>query len=213
MVLLILLPLVGQGQSRDTLMINLETALQVALSDNPTIQIAEYEIQRVDYSQKEAWYGLIPTLSASGQIATYVLPAKMSMMGNVMDNPVNYTASGTITLSLPLVVPALWKSIQMTEVQMKLANEQARSSQIGLRNEVTKAYYQILLAQDSYQTLKEGFALAKQNYEEAKQRFDLGIAAEYDYIQAEVQMQNTVFRDETSSTFSTTITVLVERLL
>jgi outer membrane protein TolC len=63
---------------------------------------------------------------------------------------------------------------------------------VTLRNEVTKAYYQILLAQDSYQTLREGFELAKQNYEEAKQRFNLGLAAEYDYIQAEVQMQNII---------------------
>jgi len=32
--------------------------------------------------------------------------------------------------------------------------------------------------------------LAKQNYEESKTRFDLGLAAEYDYIYAEVQMHN-----------------------
>ena len=185
-------PVMGWGQSVDTLTINLETALQAALSDNPMIQIADYEIQRVDYSQKEAWHGLIPTLSGSAQVTTYALPAKMSMFGNVMDNPTNYMASGTLNLSLPLVVPALWKTIQMTEVQMQLANEQARASRVTLRNEVTKAYYQILLAQDTYQALQDGYGLAKQNYQEAKQRFDLGLAAEYDYIQAEVQMQNLI---------------------
>ena len=185
-------PMMGWGQSSDTLTINLETALQAALSDNPVIQIADYEIQRVDYSKKEAWHGLIPTVSGSSQVITYALPSKMSMFGNVMDNPTKYSASATLSLALPLVVPALWKSIQMTEVQMQLAQEQARASRVSLRNEVTKAYYQILLAQDSYRTLKDGYELAKQNYEEAKQRFDLGLAAEYDYIQAEVQMQNII---------------------
>ena len=185
-------PMMGWGQSLDTLTINLETALQAALSDNPVIKIADYEIQRVDYSKKEAWYGLIPTVTGSGQVITYALPSKMSMFGNVMDNPTNYSASATLSLSLPLVVPALWKSIQMTEVQMQLAHEQARASRVTLRNEVTKAYYQILLAQDSYQALKEGYQLAKQNAQEARQRFDLGLAAEYDYIQAEVQMQNLI---------------------
>ena len=187
-----LLPIMGWGQIPDTLTINLETALHTALSDNPVIQIADYEIRRVDYSKREAWYGLIPTVTGSGQLTTYALPSKMSMFGNVMDNPTNYMASGTLTLSLPLVVPALWKSIQMTEVQMQLAHEQARASRVNLRNEVTKAYYQILLAQDSYQALQEGYGLAKQNHQEAKQRFDLGLAAEYDYIQAEVQMQNLI---------------------
>ncbi|MDR2585812.1 MAG: TolC family protein [Prevotellaceae bacterium] len=185
-------PMMGWGQTKDTLTINLETAIQAALSDNPVIQIADYEVQRVDYSKKEAWHGLIPTLSGSAQINKYLLPAKMSMLGNIMDSPTNYMASANVTLSLPLIVPALWKSIQMTEQQMLLAQEQARASKITLRNEVTKAYYQILLAQDSYQALKEGYDLAAQNYKEAKQRFELGLAAEYDYIQAEVQMQNLI---------------------
>ena len=192
LLLLLLLPFAGKGQSRDTLRVNLEIALQVALSDNPMIQIADQEIKRVDYAKKEAWYGLIPTLSGAASINKYALPAKMSMFGMIMDNPADYMGSATLTLSLPLVVPALWKSIQMTELQMQMANEQARASKITLRNEVTKAYYQILLAQDSYNTLKEGYELAKQNYEEARQRFDLGLAAEYDYISAEVQMQNLI---------------------
>ena len=192
LMLLCVLSLIGKAQRTDTLQINLETALQVALSDNPMIRIADQEIKRVDYSKKEAWYGLIPTLNGTASINKYALPARMSMFGMVMDNPADYMGSATLTLSIPLFVPALWKSIEMTELQMQMANEQARASKISLRNEVTKAYYQILLAQDSYSTLYDGFELAKQNYEEAKQRFDLGLAAEYDYISAEVQMQNLI---------------------
>ena len=192
MALLVFVPLMGKGQSRDTLRINLETALQVALSDNPTMQIAELEIKRVDYSKKEAWYGLIPTLNASAQAIKYALPAKMSMMGTVMDSPANYNVNANLSLSLPLIVPALWRSIQMTEFQMQMASEQARASKINLRSEVVKAYNQILLAQDSYQTLQEGYGVTKQNFEEAKHRFDLGLAAEYDCIFAEVQMQNLI---------------------
>ena len=190
--LLAFLPLIAKGQHIDTLYINLETALEVALSDNPMIQIANQEIERVDYSKKEAWYGLIPKLDADASINKYLLPAKMSMFGMVMDNPADYMGSATLTLSIPLIVPALWKSIEMTELQMQMASEQARASKITLRNEVTKAFYQILLAQDSYNTLNDGYQLAKQNYEEALQRFNLGLAAEYDYISAEVQMQNLV---------------------
>jgi len=191
-ILLALLPLIGKGQIRDTLRINLETALQVALSDNPMIQIADQEIKRVDYSKKEAWYGLIPTINASGQISKYAVSGRVSMFGMVMDNPANYTGSANLTLSLPLVVPALWKFIQMTELQMQMAVEQARASKISLRSEVTKAYYQILLAQDSYHTLQDGYGLAKQNYEEALLRFNLELGSEYDCISAEVQMQNLI---------------------
>jgi len=189
----------------ETLRINLEQAIQIALSDNPTIIIADQEIKRIDYTKKETWYALIPTLNASAQISKYMLPAKMSMFGMIFDTPTDFMSSTTLSMSLPLVVPALWRSIQMTELQMQMANEQAHASKINLRNEVVKAYYQILLAQDSYETLQDGYGLAKQNYEEAKQRFELGLAAEYDYIFAEVQMQNllpTILQVENGITLS-----------
>jgi outer membrane protein TolC len=107
-----------------------------------------------------------------------------------MNSPTDYTASVGLQLALPLVAPGLWKSIQMTELEMQMAVEKARASKITLRNDVTKAYYNILLAQDSYIVLQEGYNLAKRNYDEAKKRFELGISAEYDYISAEVQMTN-----------------------
>ncbi|MDR3366879.1 MAG: TolC family protein, partial [Prevotellaceae bacterium] len=178
------------AQAADTLRVNLEKALEVALSDNPTIKIADREIERVDYSKKAAWYGLLPSLSGTGQYGKYLLPSAMSMMGQVMDSPTDFTASATLTFSLPLVAPALWRSIQLTTLEMQLTSEKARASKITLRNDVTKAYYNILLAQDSHKALQDGYNIARQNYELAKQRYETGMAAEYDYVSAEVQMNN-----------------------
>jgi outer membrane protein TolC len=73
---------------------------------------------------------------------------------------------------------------------LELAVEKARSSKINLRNEVTKAYYNILLAQDSYQVLQDGYTLAEENCVQAKKRFETGIGAEYDYLSAKVQKTN-----------------------
>ncbi|MDR0738415.1 MAG: TolC family protein, partial [Prevotellaceae bacterium] len=190
---LVCLPCAGWGQAaqiKDTLRINLQQALEIALSDNPTILIADLEIKRVDYSKQNAWLGLLPSLSGTAQYSKYVVPASMSMMGQVMDSPTDFNASMGVSLSLPLFAPALWRSIQMTALDMQLAAEKAYASKITLRNDVTKAYYNILLAQDSYRSLQDGYDVARQNYEEAKKRFELGLVAEYDYISAEVQMNN-----------------------
>ncbi|GHT64802.1 transporter [Bacteroidia bacterium] len=173
-----------------SLELNLDEAIEIALSENPTIQIAGQEIARVDYSKKAAWYGLLPTLDGTGQYGKYLTPATMSLAGMRIDLPTDFTASLGLQLGLPLIAPSLWKSIQLTELEMQMAVEKARASKITLRNDVTKAYYQILLAQDSYKVLQEGYELAKSNYDEAKKRFELGVAAEYDYISAEVQMTN-----------------------
>jgi outer membrane protein TolC len=188
--LLMCLPVIGWGQSNDTLKVNLQQALDIALSDNPAIVVADLELKRVDYSRQNAWLGLLPSVNGSAQYSKFVVPASMSMMGQLMDSPTDFNASLGVSLSLPLFAPALWRSIQMTGVDMQLAAEKARASKITLRNDVTKAYYSILLAQDSYKSLQDGYAVARQNYEEARQRFDLGLAAEYDYISAEVQMTN-----------------------
>jgi outer membrane protein TolC len=170
--------------------VTLAETIEIALSENPTIKIAGQEIARVDYSKKSAWYGLLPTLDGTGQYGKYLTPATMSLAGMSINLPTDFTASLGLQLGLPLVAPGLWKSIQLTELEMQMAVEKARASKITLRNDVTKAYYQILLAQDSYQVLQEGYELAKKNYDEAKKRFEVGIAAEYDYISAEVQMTN-----------------------
>jgi outer membrane protein TolC len=176
--------------ANDTLKLTLKQAIEIAQNENPVIRIADCEIKRVDYSKKSAWHGLLPSLSGSAQITKFIVPAQMAMMGQVMDSPVDFTLPVGISFSLPLVVPALWRSIQMTDIEMQLAVEKARASKITLRNDVTKSYYAVLLAQDSYKALQDGYATAKENYEQAKRRYEAGLAAEYDYISAEVQMNN-----------------------
>ena len=176
--------------ANETLKLTLKQAIEIAQSENPVIKIADYEIKRIDYSKKSAWYGLLPSANVSAQIAKFIVPAQMAMMGQVMDSPVDFTLPVGISFSLPLVAPALWRSIQMTDIEMQLAVEKSRASKITLRNDVTKAYYTVLLAQDSYKALQDGYATAKENYEQAKKRYDAGVVAEYDYISAEVQMNN-----------------------
>ncbi|GHU93597.1 transporter [Bacteroidia bacterium] len=173
-----------------TLTITLDKALEIALSDNPTIKIADYEIDRVDYSKKAAWGALLPSLSASGQFTHFTVPGKIFQMGNELDIPTIYQLKAGLSLQLPIIVPALWQAINMSALDMQLSVEKARASKITLRSDVTKAYYNILLAQDSYKALQEGYKIAEENHNLAKNRYENGMAAEYDYISAEVQMNN-----------------------
>lgn len=179
----------AQG-AQPPVVLTLEKAIEIALSENPSVKVAVWEIPKVNYARKSAWYGLIPTLEVTGQYSKYLAPATMSLAGMVVELPTDFNATATLQLSLPLFVPALWKSIQMTEIDMQLAVEKAYASKITLRNDVTKAYYGVLLAQDSYKALQDGYSLAEEVYNQAKKRFDLGLSAEYDMISAEVQMKN-----------------------
>jgi outer membrane protein TolC len=180
----------GKAQQSDTLRLDLNTALQIALSESPSIRVAEMEIQRVDYSKQAAWNNILPSLSASGQYAHFLSPAEMAMMGQVINSPTRYNATMGLNVSLPLFAPALWHSIRMTELDMKLAVERALASRVQLRSDVTKAFYGVLLAQDSHASLMTAYSLAKEAFDQAQKRFELGLGSEFDAISAQVQMTN-----------------------
>ncbi|MGC3976887.1 MAG: TolC family protein [Paludibacteraceae bacterium] len=189
-VCVILFATVKGQQKQDTVQITLAQAIDIAMSESPTIKIADKEIERVDYSKKSAWYALIPNVEGSARYSKYLAPAKTSMFGTIMDSPTDFNTTLGLSLSLPLYAPALWHSIKLTTIEMQAATENANASRINLRNEVTKAYYNVLVAQDSYTVLKDGYDVAKKNYEVAKKGYEVGTLAAYDYISAEVQVNN-----------------------
>jgi outer membrane protein TolC len=174
----------------EVLKLNLEQAIELALNENRTIKIADMEIQKVDYSKKDVWQNVFPSLSASGQYAHFLVPGTMALSGMIFEMPTTFNASAALNLSLPLFVPALWQSIKMTTLDMQLAVERANASKITLRNDVTKAFYGVLLAKDSYKTLEAGLKLAEDVYEQTKKRFEVGLVSEFDVISAEVQVKN-----------------------
>ncbi|WP_016777150.1 TolC family protein [Anaerophaga thermohalophila] len=183
----------------DTLHLTLDKALEIALSENPLIKVADKEIEKVDYSRKEAWAGLIPSISAEGSysrnVKKPVLFLSEDMAGgfggsSTIEIGSDNSYSGAISAAMPLFNMSLFKSIRMTEVEMKSALESARQSRINMINEVKKAYYNCLLANDSYNVMLRSLENAKENYENTQKMFDQGAAAEYDVIRSEVQVRN-----------------------
>jgi outer membrane protein TolC len=70
--------------------------------------------------------------------------------------------------------------------------EQARASRIDLINQVKKAYFSLLLAQDSYNVLKLTYETDSLNLVNIKNRYNQGIVAEYDVVTAEVRLKSLI---------------------
>ena len=100
------------------------------------------------------------------------------------------TFTGGISASLPLIAPALWAMNGMTELQLELAVESARSSKLSLKNQVSKAYYGTLMAKDSYSVFKRAYENSIENARIAKNKFEQGTMSEFDWIRADVQARN-----------------------
>ena len=181
----------AQGM-QDTLTLNLDKALEIALSDNPTIKVAEEEIALKKVSHKEAWQNLLPEASISGTMShtitapLFSIGAQTVKMGKDKAN----TATGTLNISLPLFAPAVYRAMSMTKTDIELAVEKSRASKQDLVNQVTKAYYQLMLTQDSYDVLQKSYKLAEDNYNIVNAKYRQGTVSEFDKITAEVQMRS-----------------------
>jgi outer membrane protein TolC len=57
-------------------------------------------------------------------------------------------------------------------------------------SQVTKAFYQTLLAQDSYEVLEKSFAQSEENFRIVNAKYEQGRVSQFDKISAEVQMRN-----------------------
>ncbi len=217
------------AQEADTLVLDLNTTLAIAMSENPSVKVADMEITKKQYAQKSAYGALMPQVDLIGQYQrtlkrqTMYLDGAFGMGGNI--DPTEFTPeelkildvlnrammpseptdpnegiqvgrknmwSGGVNVSLPLVVPSLWKNIQMSQVDLELSIEQSRASKIDLTNQVKKTFYNILLAKDSYHLFKETYSSDSLNLVTIRNRFEQGIVAEYDVITADVRLKSII---------------------
>lgn len=218
-----------KAQQDAKLIVDLNTALDIALTENPTIKIADMEITKKEYAKKSAYGALLPQVDLIGQYQrtlkrqTMYLDGAFDIMGDV--DPSKFTPeelkildvlgramtpdepadpnegiqvgrknmwSGGVNVSLPLVVPSLWKNIQMSKVDLDFTIEQARASKIDLANQIKKSFYNNLLAQESYDVFKETYRTDSVNLESIKHKYNQGIVAEYDVITAEVRLKSII---------------------
>jgi outer membrane protein TolC len=178
------------AKAQDTLRISLKEAIQIALSENPTVKVADQEIQLKKEANREVIWGLLPEVSLVGSFNHTIEKQSFAMMGQVMRVGTMNNASGGVTASLPVFVPALYQSMKLTKTDVQLALEKARSSRLDMVNQVTKAFYQLLLAQDSYVVLKKSYKQSEDNYNIVVAKFEQGKVSEYDKISADVQMRS-----------------------
>jgi outer membrane protein len=184
-------------KAQDTLTVSLSKALEIAMSESPTIKVANKEIERVDYSKKEKFAALFPNISAAGSYQRALKKQRVFFsIPGMPSNPDGFemgqdnTFNAGLTASLPIISPTLWASLEMTETDAKLPLESARSSKLSLVNQVTKAYYTILLTQDQYNVFKRSYQNTVENARIISNKFKQGTVSEFEWIRADVSVKN-----------------------
>lgn len=180
------------GASLGTLSLTLEKAIEIALAENPTIRVADKDVELKKIADTEAWQALLPKVDATLSLTDNLKVAEMvTGMGRFkMGVDGTLTAVGGVTLNLPLFAPAVYQNMRLTKEDILLAQEKARGSRLDLVNQVSKAYYAALLAQDSYGVMQKSYATSEVNFNVVNNKYQVGKVSEYDKISAEVQMRS-----------------------
>lgn len=170
----------------ETLNVSLDECIRIALSDNPSIIVADMEIKRVDYSKKEILGQLFPQVNFTANYNRTLAKQTMVMMDQEIKIGADNQHSVGFTGTLPIIVPTLWKTIKLNENQILQHIEKARSSRLSLVNQVKNAYYALLLARDSKRVIEANHNTALLNADIFEKQYEIGVASEYDKTRARV---------------------------
>lgn len=177
---------ISPATGAETLNVTLDECIRIALSDNPSIIVADMEIQRVDYSKKETLGQLFPQVNFTANYSRTLAKQTMVMMDQSFKVGTDNSHSVGFQGTLPIIVPALWKSIKLSDNQILQNIEKARASRISLVNQVKNAYYALLLARDSKRVIEANHETALLTAEIFKKQFEIGVGTELDMTRARV---------------------------
>ncbi len=184
----------GQLFAQDSIHIDLKKAIDIALSESPTMRIADREVQIKQVYKKEQIVSLFPDVSLASNYNRTLLKQTMSMDmgGQTMNIKVgrDNTYSMGANLSLPIVAPAIWSSLKLSAMDIDLAVESARSSKLDLINQVKQAYFTLLLAKESYNVLLQSYANLEVSNQIVTNSYNQGLVSEFEKLRSDVTLQN-----------------------
>ena len=199
-----------QTPDSSTVVLSLEDALKIALSENIAVQVADKEIERTRYAIKGAYAALFPKIDASAIFQRTIKKQVMYMdfdMSKLMggggsrkkpssNNGIEVgrwnTYKAGISASMPLVNAQLWESIKISGEAVELAVEKARASRLDMVTQVKRAYYSVLLAKEASNVYKNVYNNALENFKQTERKYKASKASELEYTRAKANVANAI---------------------
>ena len=178
--------------------ITLEQALQIALSENVSVKVADMEIERTGYAKKGAYASLFPQIDLTGSYQRTIKKQAMFMSMGEGQEPMKIevgmynTITTSASVAVPLVNAQLWESLKISASDVELAVEKARSSRLETVTQVKNAYFAILLAKEAFEVYKEVYENALDNYAETQKRYDAQKASEFELVRSKTNVEQAV---------------------
>jgi outer membrane protein len=97
---------------------------------------------------------------------------------------------GTIQATQILFNSAVFRGIGTSQIYLDLSKEELKRTVSSVVLEVEKTFYGVLLSKELYDITEASFKNASDNLRNVKALHEQGLVAEFDYLQAEVRVEN-----------------------
>lgn len=204
--------------SSDTTFLTLDQALEIALSENVSVKVADKDIEKAGYAKKGTYASLFPQVDASGNFQRTIKKQVMYMdfdmssmfpgdstgasipgggdsgksSGGGIEVGRWNTWSAGINAAMPVVNVQLWESLKLSGKDVELAVEKARSSRLDMVTQVKQAFYSVLLAKEAFNVYKSVYENAVDNFKQTEMRYNAQKASELEYTRAKATVANAI---------------------
>jgi outer membrane protein len=175
--------------------LTLERCIDLALSNNQDLKIAQERILESKGRKQEAFGNFLPTLSASGSYTRLKESPRMSVFFGGMEQTFelgpDYLYSTQLTLRQPLF--AWWKIYhgdKQARLDYRLVNEEYKQVRNNLIFDVKRAFYNLLLARQFVVIAEDAVGVTDSHYKTTRALYKEGRVSDYDVSRVKVQLVN-----------------------
>lgn len=182
------------------LVLTLDKAVSIALQKNYDIRLAQLGLEKAGEQITEAYSGAFPQLNFNGQYIRNLKIPVLFLPPNTPFNPTPNTETFSIgaknsynlgvSLSQTIYDPRLGTAISIAKKYSEYSDISVESAKDDITAQVKESFYNVLLSKKLVEVNQQGYDVAQANYENTGALYKQGVASEYDYLRAEVQLAN-----------------------
>lgn len=163
---------------------SLDTVESAALALRPEIKNGTLGIEIARYDLLKARAGYLPSLAATGALATNYTSDQPDYFGQ-LDN--NFFQQIGLNLSIPIFTRRVTRtSVELAKIEVDQARLNLKSTQTTLSQEIEQAYINVVNAQAQYDAAVEEVKATQESFRIAGEQLKVGAVNTVDYLQQKI---------------------------
>jgi outer membrane protein TolC len=186
--------LVNISYAQDSIPLNLDAAIELALNKNTDIVIANYQVNASEFSLKEANGNFLPKLYTNINYNRNInrpvifLPDGFGMDGTATQLGADNDYRASLNLAVPIYSNFNLINKRVAETRFDYQSEAARDTRLKIINATKKSYFNYLIAQEIVKVHQLQLESAQETFKDIEKRRRLGTLTDYDFTTAKVQV-------------------------